>query len=163
MRRRGYWLVVRTKGRREGWAANNVEKLGFKTYLPLILVDERAESLFPNYLFVYTPNRQWRVLLSAFGVTSVVLQGGLPAKMEHIDIGRMREREDGDGFVRLPAALETNPRPRKGDAVRVKDGPFEGQEGVCEGVRGNDRAAVLLQFLGGKVPVLLRDDDLDIL
>ena len=164
----GFWLVACTKSRREGWAAENIERQGFTTYRPLVALELspkhiKIESLFPGYLFVYTPKGQWQVLKSTFGVFGLVLTGGEPARMPEVEINRMRAREGEDGFVVLPPTLQPRRRPRKGDTVRVRGGPFENQQGVCVGTRGVDRSQVLLDFMGGKVPVLLRDDDLDFL
>lgn len=171
---RGYWLVARTKSKQDSWAIENVERQGFTTYRPLIASEPnpkhgqlslslKTESLFPGYLFVFTPHGQWQVLLGTFGVIGVVLQGKLPAKLPPVEIDKIRAREGPDGLIALPSVLQASLRPGVGDSVRVKRGPFEGQEGVCAGSRGAERAQVLLSFLGGKVPVLLRDDDLDIL
>ncbi len=168
MEQQGYWLVVRTKIRREKWAGDNIEHQGFGVYNPLVaielsLVQVKIESLFPGYLFVYTPNGQWRVLTGTFGVVGVVMYGGVPARISELEIDRVRAREDENGIVRLPSALQSERRPKFGDTIRVKDGPFEDREGICVGSRGLERTTVLMDFLGGKVPTLLRNDQLDIL
>jgi len=84
--------------------------------------------------------------------------------MPLVEIERLRAREEKDGFIRLPPVMQPPHlrRPRPGETVRVKDGPFVQQLGICQSSQGPERSKVLLEFLGGKVPVLLRNDNLDV-
>lgn len=162
-----FWLVVRTKQHREQWAAENVSRVGFpKYYLPQYLRTVRqgsmkvakANVLFPSYLFVESDGR-WRVLLSTFGVTGVVLQGENPAVFPQRAIDELRAREDEHGFVRLPEA----PKHKlvEGAAVRVRGGNFAGRNGIHAGNAANERVRVLLDFLGRKTPFLIAEDMLE--
>jgi transcription antitermination factor NusG len=164
----GYWFVVRVKTGREKWASENIERQGFTVYSPLVAVELsskhiKIESLFPGYLFVFTPNGQWRALTGTFGVMSVVMLAGEPARIRPVELDRLRAREGANGFVVLPSKIQTRRRPVQGEAVRVKSGPLGQRQGICVGYRGVDRIKVLMDFMGGKVSMLLYDDNLDIL
>ena len=74
------------------------------------------------------------------------MAGEEPAKVADDVIDGIKRREHG-GFVVLPEA----PRLRPGDPVRVLHGPLEGRLGLFAGMRGAQRVAVLLQFLGTAV------------
>jgi hypothetical protein len=73
------------------------------------------------------------------------MAGEEPAKVADAVIDGIKCREHG-GFVVLPEA-----RLRPGDPVRVLRGPLEGRFGLYAGMRGAERVAVLLQFLGTAV------------
>src|SRR5690606_37023711 len=87
------------------WAAENVERQGYKTYLPL--VGERTRNglvvrpLFPRYLFVQT-NGQWRFLMGTYGVSLLVMDGNKPAVLPDQQLEALRSREDLHGLVELP-------------------------------------------------------------
>ena len=54
------------------------------------------------------------------------------------------------------AAADSNHK--RGDRVRVRDGPFASALGLFEGVADADRVAILLELLGCKVRVVLDGD-----
>lgn len=125
-------------------------------YLPRV-ASPRPSALFPGYAFI-RPVDVWRPLLSAAHVTGVLgigRTGGTPMLVADDVIDEIRGREK-DGFVKLPP-----PFPKKA-RVRVfrNTSPFFGSEGVCDGMKGQDRVCVLLSFLGRVSRVNLRTADL---
>ncbi len=160
------WFVARTQPHRERWAAENVVRQGHHSYCPRVMEFVRIggrqreavlKPLFPGYLFVLSRG-QWHFLLGTFGISSLILFGGLPATVSQAEIDRIKEREQ-DGVVVLPAAQQ---RLRAvGDSVRVRKGAFEGRNGVYQGMVGKDRGRVLLDFLGRKTTVLIAEDLLE--
>ena len=150
-----HWIVARTKSRRERWAAENVQRLGFDFYLPQYEIKVRprrklsyikSEVLFPSYLFVFITGH-WRVLLSTFGIASIVLRGDQPAIMPVAEIERLQNRTV-NGLVQLPNAYKVN------QSVVVRSGPFAKHVGLYVGQTSSGRQAVLMDLLGGKVKVL---------
>ena len=66
----------------------------------------------------------------------------------------MKAREDESGFVRLACRSSFSP----GDQVRIVEGAFADSLALVEGASDHDRVAVLLEFLGRKVRVLVGAD-----
>lgn len=162
------WFVARTQTRRENWAAENIARQGAEFYLPRVAEEVyvrrgapyvvRARCLFPSYIFVRSPNGQWRFLLGTFGVTELIMSGAQPAVVADGEIARIQAREDVDGIVHLPA------RPSRfvhGSQVRVADGPFVGYVGIYQGASSKECQRVLLDFLGRKATVLIGDSCLE--
>lgn len=156
------WIVARTKSARERWAAENIANQGYEYYFPRVLqirkAVARAEPLFPCYIFIKTDG-SWRVLLSTFGISSVVVFGNSPATVSQQIIDNFKAREV-DGCVELPN-LEEYTRFKQGAQVRVKGGVFSGYTGVYKGQDPKQREKVLLDFLGRKTSVLLAPELLE--
>lgn len=158
------WLVVQSQPRRELWAAENIERLGFEWYFPKIQISVgrgslktlRLEALFPRHLFVRSDNGQWRQLTGCWGVAGVIMFGDQPGLMPAKEIQRLRSLEDRDGNVVLPNE-EQLARFKAGDTVRINNGHLSGFNGIYQGAAPKDRVKVLLDLLGRKTTVLLPD------
>lgn len=157
------WIVARTKTGREVWASENVKHQGYEFYFPRVLAIRknvaRAEPLFPCYLFIQTDG-SWRVLLSTFGISSIVVFGNSPATVSQQVIDNFKAREV-DGCVELPQLEEYTNRFALGAAIRVKEGVFSGYTGIYQGQDPKQRQRVLLDFLGRKTSVLLAPELLE--
>lgn len=163
----GFWVVAKTKGQREHWAAENVARQGFEFYLPLTAATAprkitktppKPQCLFPRYLFVWTVG-QWRCLLGTFGVTGLIMQGETPAILPGKAVEQLRARTGPEGLIRLPEApLE---RFSPGDGIRVNGGAFSGLSGIYQHHGEGDRARILLDFLGRKTRVLVGEEHLE--
>ena len=159
------WIVLRTRPSRETYAQENVSALGFECYLPRILERQSrngqkvsiAAPLFPTYLFVLA--ERWRVLLTTFGVVSVIMRGSEPDCIPNRIIADLRQRETPDGLIELP-------KPKQGIAlhskVRILKGPFRDHVGIVAGMRDHQRVRILLDFLGRKTDILIASADLQI-
>lgn len=166
------WFVVRTQPRRERWAAENCARQGCEFYLPEILTPAKSivngkfqqvsklQRLFPGYLFVLTPARQWQFLHSTFGVLSIVMVGPIPGTLSGLQIEQIRKREHG-GYVELPPEPEKFPI---GSSVKIiGENPFVGFNGIVEGMAAGDRVKVLLDLLGRKVTTLFPEGEVELL
>jgi transcription antitermination factor NusG len=165
------WFIVRTQPHRERWAAENCARQGCEFYLPEILVPttstvggrrhytSRLQRLFPGYLFVLTPDRQWLFLHSTFGVIAIVMVGSIPGTLAGVEIEKLRRRERGDGYIELPQMPERLPL---GAKVRISgENPFIGHNGIVAGMLPGDRVKVLLDLLGRKVTCLFDEDEVE--
>jgi transcriptional antiterminator RfaH len=158
------WYVVQTHINGEAKAASNLVRQGFGVYFPRYLkrrsharkVDMVARPLFPRYLFVAIDlaTQRWRSIQSTIGVSHLVSWGGSPASVNDGVIGALKQREDDGGFIRLDRRVSFAP----GDKVRVLDGAFIDSLALVEGTNDRDRVAILLDFLGRKVRVLVGAD-----
>ena len=164
------WFTVYTKPRQERTALENLERQGFRCFLPLAenpyqkrtvgaakaataaqRAAKRGEPLFPRYLFLNaTPNRQSLApVRSTRGVATLVRFGTKLANVPETVIRAIENRRHPEtGLVKL------DPVPVKpGDKVKVFDGPLSGLEGVFQENRGEARALLLMSLLGREQPV----------
>jgi transcriptional antiterminator RfaH len=77
------------------------------------------------------------------------MRGGEPEPVPRGLVEQLAEAASPDGVVRGGPPL------KEGQSVRVTAGPFADLIGTLERLDDNDRVRVLLDILGGKVPVLL--------
>jgi transcription antitermination factor NusG len=140
-----YWCA-QTEGNREHIAERFLQMNGYQPYFPRISERGRIRPLFPSYIFV-AQALQWHRARWTVGVMRIVAgSGGEPAVIGDHIIDELKGREK-DGLVVLPEP----PRLRPGDPVRVTTGLLAGALGIYAGMRGTERVAVLLGFLGSAV------------
>ena len=157
------WFVARTHYQRERWACENILRQLATPYTPKFAerikvgahYEVKPRLLFPSYVFVKTYDGRWRFLLGTYGVMSVLMTGNEPALVLDRDIKALREREDGDGLISLPALDKKPDKPRLGATVRLDGGMYSGYTGIYDGCDHKERERVLLDYLGRKTPVLL--------
>jgi len=155
------WYVIYTKPRQESVAEVNLRNQEFDVWLPRALHSRRrrgrwlesVEPLFPRYLFIRLSWGHDNVapVRSTRGVSGFVRQGVEPDVVPTGVIEALAEAVDPTtGLHRIrPRAL------RRGERVRVLEGPFQGLEGIFEAERGEARVAILLGLLGDRRRVLL--------
>jgi transcriptional antiterminator RfaH len=147
------WYVVYAKPRQEAVAKKNLDRQGYRTYLPLVSQARRRNGrrvtvvapMFPRYLFIYLDNRSdnWGPIRSTRGVISLVRFGQAAAQVPDNLVTALHGREDERGIQRLPTEEY-----RPGSAVRITDGSFSGYQGVFLAKTGRDRVVLLLDILG---------------
>jgi transcription antitermination factor NusG len=164
------WFVVRTQPRRERWAAENVARAGYTYYLPEIMETIRShcggvrrrefqvKPLFPSYLFAQAEHGQWHELLRTFGVVALVQgAGGAPGMLRASAMATIRAWEN-NGVVELPtSATGFQPNQR----VTITSGAYAGFTGLVQGNSASERIQVLLDYMGRKVPFLVREAHLE--
>lgn len=158
------WYVVQTHINGEAKAAHNLTRQGFAVYFPRFLkrrtharkVETVARPLFPRYLFVTIDltTQRWRSIQSTVGVSHLVSWSGSPASVNGGVISALKAREDVAGFIKLERRASFLP----GDKVRVVEGAFIDSLALVEGMNDRERVAILLDFLGRKVRVLVGAD-----
>jgi transcriptional antiterminator RfaH len=164
MESRSRWYVVQTHVNGEAKAASNLLRQGFGVYFPRYLkrrsharkIDTVVRPLFPRYLFVAidVATQRWRSIQSTIGVSHLVSWRGNPASVDDDVVGALKQREDEAGFIRLERRVRFLP----GDTVRVLEGAFTDSLALVEGINDRERVAILLDFLGRKVRVLVGAD-----
>jgi transcriptional antiterminator RfaH len=162
-----YWVVAKTKGSLESFAAEHVKRQGHQYYLPMTRETSagnqrgklvRNVPLFPRYLFIEVEST-WRHLMSTRGITGVLLAGEAPARLPTQYVTDLKLREK-DGLVVLPSMDEAR-RFARGQTVHVSSGLFAGEIGIYDGCSGQERERVLLEILGRKVSVLIAPESLE--
>lgn len=158
------WLVAKTKGQRETYAAENIERQERRIYLPRQqsfrgrgkLREAVAEPVFRSYVFVDIDSGDgtWRFLLSTYGVVSVIMSGNDPAIMPIAALIKMKKQEENGWFV--------PPELKRGDLVRINSGSHADCMGIYQGQTSKQRAAILMEILGGKRRVEIDYDALEL-
>jgi transcriptional antiterminator RfaH len=148
------WLAVCCKPRQELVAKENLERQGFKVYLPRIRLQKRhrgqwidvIEALFPRYLFIHTDpvNSSLAPVRSTRGAVGLVRFGGQPAVIANEVIDALLQRADPDSSLHK----DTRPLFCPGDQVKLVEGPLAGMEGIFLQQDGEKRVIVLLEMLG---------------
>jgi transcriptional antiterminator RfaH len=159
-----HWYVVQSQPNAERKAVAHLNRQGFTTYLPRYLKRRRharrvemvSVPLFPSYLFVAIDmlTQRWRSIYSTTGVSRIVCNGDQPAQISARIVSGLKAREDEVGFIQLDQRSSL----RSGDKIRVMEGVFTDILGLCDGMKDNERVAVLLDLLGRKVRVVLDVD-----
>ncbi len=151
------WYVVFTHPAAEAKAILNLERQGFRTYMPRFRTLRRHarreepvwRPLFPRYLFISFDSvvARWRAILSTFGVADLIRHGDRPTRVPEGIIDGLRAREVGGEFEPSPAQARLKP----GTLVQVQGGPFHEWVGRLESLTDGDRVRVLLSLLGREV------------
>jgi transcription elongation factor/antiterminator RfaH len=153
------WYVARTQPHRETQAARQLENQDFRVFVPRILKSRRharkfetiRAPLFPRYIFIALDlgRDRWRSVNGTLGVDRLLTRGGEPEPVPRGLVEQLTENAEADGVVRPSTTLKV------GDSIRVTAGPFAELLGTLERLDDSDRVRVLLDILGGKIPVLL--------
>ena len=153
------WHLVHTKARQEDTAVTNLERQGFRCYMPMIYLQKVrrgkstvvSEPMFPGYVFtqldISGSGRSWSPIRSTHGVRELVKFGGRPAKVDAGLINALHARELQQ--QRDPKALFA-----PGDKVQIKGGPFAGIEAIYQATDAEQRSMILISMLSK--PVAMR-------
>jgi transcription elongation factor/antiterminator RfaH len=158
------WYVVHTQPHREGRAQAHLADQGFRTFLPRHRKTVRharklktvSAPLFPRYLFVVLDlgRDRWRSVNGTFGVLRLVSGEESPTPVPPGIVESMASGCGADGHLDLGKSLAI------GDRVRVLAGPFADCIGKLSRIDGAGRVRVLLNLLGGEVPVSIAPEAL---
>ena len=158
------WYAVQTKPRQEAIAELNLERQGYQTYLPKILLRKRrrdkwmrvVEPLFPRYLFIQVDTKQQSLapVRSTLGVAALVRFGHLLRPVPDEIIDYLKQQEFESTGLRTDDTCPHQP----GDAVQILEGPFAGLHGIFQTATGEERALVLLELLGRQNTVQVEMD-----
>jgi transcriptional antiterminator RfaH len=147
------WYCVQTKVKSEFPVSVSLGMQGYETYCPMLWVDKRralvreTECMFPRYIFVrLAPGEDnFRPVLKAIGVVSMVRFGLWPAVVPDQVIELLRGHEDSAGVHRIAKRDYA-----AGDPVRIKAGVFEGYQAIVH-AKKFDRIIVLFDLMGNEV------------
>ena len=160
------WYLIQTKPRQENLARENLERQGYRIYLPRILLTRRRKGrrykeqgpMFPLYLFIYLSVGidDWGPIRSTVGVSKLVRFGQIPARVPEEIIDALISREDKNGLQILP---DKGYQP--GDEVTIVDGPFQGYEGVICAKNSKERVIVLMKLIENFIKLELKANQLE--
>jgi len=156
------WYLVQLKPNGHRLAKANLERQGFKTFLPLQNVTKRSAHkfvdrnvpLFPGYMFVKldTAQNDWRKVNSTLGVARIVSLGGTPTAVPSVIVNEFISRYDDDGILRPTQGLEV------GQDVQVLRGPFANFVAKVEEISPDQRVFILIDLLGQSSRIYVAKD-----
>ena len=158
------WYAVQTRPRQEAIAELNLERQGYHSYLPRIVLRKRrrdkwtrvVEPLFPRYLFIQVdPNQQsLSPVRSTLGVAALVRFGQLLRPVPNEIIACIRQNENPDTNQH-----HADEWPHQaGDEVRILEGPCTGLTGIFQAQTGEQRALLLIELLGRQNAITVEMD-----
>jgi transcriptional antiterminator RfaH len=146
------WFAVRTQPHREAKAEQQLTNQNYRVFLPRFLKSRRHARkfetiwapLFPGYLFIILDltRDRWRSVNGTFGVDRILTRAGTPEPVPH-------------GLVEQLLSAANPLDLKEGQTVRVTAGPFADLLGRLATLDDSGRVRVLLNLLGGEVPVML--------
>ncbi len=152
------WYCIYTKPKKEDYVASLLsDRLGLEVFNPKVkkrkVVKGRyidtEEELFPCYIFSrFDPKIHYHTIRYTRGVRRVVGgRNGSLYPVSDVIINAVKSRMV-DGFVKLVPASKFRP----GERVVVKDGPFQGLDGIfLEELSSKDRVIILLNLIKRQV------------
>ena len=154
------WYVVSTHANQEGRAQVNLERQGFKAWLPALLrsrrharrIDTVRAPMFPGYLFVrLDPERdRWFSINGTLGVRRLLCHGDRPARVPDGFVDALYRTLDKDGLSAMPDGCL-----QPGALVRVVAGPFVDCVGTLMHLASSERVALLLRVLNRDVATVM--------
>ena len=158
------WFLLKTKTRQEKRAIENLQSQYVECYCPEVLVEkifrgkksQVIEILFPGYLFVNfrNPVSPIHSVKNTRGVQSFVSFGGTPARVPFALIQELKEK------TKPSENLLISNLPKRGDKLKVTDGPFNGMSVIFFQPNGDERAEVLLNMMNQQVKASIQYSNL---
>ena len=145
------WYLLQTKPNGHRIAQENLNRQGFKVFLPLLIKTSKNgtkfvnkfKPLFPGYIFFGTDLEiiPWKTINSTRGISKAVTLDGNYHSIEPKIIEGIKNRCNQNGI------LETIDSVKVGDRARIETGPFA--DFICnvEKIDDCNRAWVLLDIL----------------
>ena len=153
------WFVARVLPHQENRAQFNLNRLGFRSFLPRLRrtvrharrLRDTLQPLFPGYIFIVIDlsKQRWRSINGTFGVASLIMGAEQPVPVPPGVVEGLVASCESRGVVRIDDGLEI------GQKVRILSGPFA--ETLCRLAQLDDRGRVrvLLEIMGMEVAAQL--------
>ena len=155
MKREAGWLAIQVRPRHELLAAKILSNKGYEPFVPLYRSkrqwsDRRKEvdlPLFGGYVFCRLSVAAWGPIITTPGVIRIVCAGKTIAVISDSEIEFIRTVVQ-NGFKAEPCSYL-----KKGDRVRVEDGPLAGVEGLLVGWENGHRLILSIDLVQSSVAV----------
>ena len=162
------WFVAQLKPNGFATAKYNLERQGFKIFMPLVertVTHARTKkrvmrALFPGYVFLTfdRDSTQWRKINNTFGVSNLIMEcANLPARVPVSLMNALLSSCDENGHVLPPETFQV------GDMVRMVGGAFQGARAEVQHASDGERVRLLLEIMGRAVVTECSSRELEIL
>ena len=155
------WCVIYTNQGQEFLAISELKKQNFSIYIPLMTkvvrharkIKEIVKPFFPRYIFINLNILEdaWKKINYTKGVTKILTSEELPISIANEIIGELKKLEDSEGYINYNSPDFYN----QGDKIEILEGPFKGKAGYYDAVSDNQKAKILLDFMGRTLKVKL--------
>ena len=150
------WVLIYTKAKQEIKANENLQKQGFKTFLPLITSTNKNSGfkslvpVFPRYIFaqINFGLNNWTCIKSSYGVSHIVMFGEEFTSISYKIIKLIQEKLNEEGVYKENISRVNF---QKGDTLTIKDGRFIGIDAIFLSDKSKDRVRLLLKLLNTTV------------
>lgn len=143
-----YWTVVKTRVHQELRALEHLSNQKIDVFMPFRMSEiwqsrtlkKKKTSILPGYIFVNLQKGNIGKLNSTRGISYILVGvGGGPAILSDQFMSEFRKNFEDDGGVKADLAI------RKGDSVRIANGPLSGLIGRVERLEEGSRISVILE------------------
>ena len=146
------WVLIYTKARQEIIANENLQKQGFKTFLPLIAETNKNNTfkslvpVFPRYVFaqINLGLANWSSIKSSYGVNRIVMFGEKFTSIPDNIIDLIQGKLNIEGIYKKNISRVDF---QKGDSLTIKEGSFAGIDAIFLSNKSKDRVRLLLKLL----------------
>ena len=160
------WFILQFKPNAHHQANKNLNRQGFKTFLPLHDTTSRNVSrfinttrpLFPGYMFITFDRAEtkWHKINNTYGVSRLITFNSILKSIPKTFVENLMKRYDLSGNL-LP--LE---KLKKGDQVKILKGPFANFIATVEKYEDDQRIWVLMDLMGRKSKIQATTDKLQL-
>jgi transcriptional antiterminator RfaH len=160
------WFVLQFKSNSHNQAVQNLNRQGFKTFLPLSNITSRRSSrfmsttkpLFPGYMFITfdSTETEWNKINNTFGVLRLVTFNSNLKSISTTFIDHLMKRCD------LSSRLIPIKKLKKGDQVKILKGPFANFVATVEKYEDDQRIWVLMDLMGRKSKIKTKINSLQL-
>jgi len=150
------WVLIYTKAKQEIKANENLQRQGFKTFLPLIVPTNKNSKfkslvpVFPRYFFAQINFEldNWTSIKSSYGVSNIVMFSEKFTSIPNNIIKLIQDKLDKSGIYKEEVTIVDY---QKGDPVSIKEGRFAGIDAIFLSKKSKDRVRLLLKLLNTSV------------
>jgi transcriptional antiterminator RfaH len=143
------WFALYTRSRSEFKAAEQLEAIGVRHYLPVVAKwkkwsDRKKKILEPilkGYIFILADEKERKLSLEQFSVVRCVFDNGRPAKIPEWQIENLKKMLSKESDFLIQDGLIP------GVKVKIREGPFEGIIGVIHESDNGKTIAVSIDLL----------------
>jgi transcriptional antiterminator RfaH len=159
------WVLIYTKAKQEIKANENLQKQGFKTFLPLIAASNKNSELkslvpvFPRYFFAQLNFEldNWTSIKSSYGVSHIVMFGEKFTSIPSRIIQLIQDKLDEEGIYKEEVSrIEF----QEGDSVTIKEGRLAGINAIFLANKSKARVTLLLNLLNTTVNAEISKSDI---
>ena len=159
------WVLIYTKAKQEIKANENLQKQGFKTFLPLIAPTNKNSEfqslvpVFPRYFFAQINFEldNWTSIKSSYGVSNIVMFSEKFTSIPNNIIKLIQDKLNEAGTYKEDVSIVDY---QKGDSVSIKEGRFAGIDAIFLSKKSKDRVRLLLKLLNTSVVAEITASDI---